>query len=70
MKCWSVIAIVAVALAPVSAVAQDQACKGETYGTAVTWIKDQDKAVESARNESKLVLVVHLSGELDDAGKT
>ncbi len=70
MKCWSLIAVVVVAFVPASAFAQEQACNGETYGTAVAWIKDQGKAVERARSESKLVLVVHLSGELDDAGRT
>lgn len=57
-------------LAAASPVRAQEACADETYGTAVTWMKDVSKAAEAAREEKKLVMVVHLSGELDDPGMT
>jgi hypothetical protein len=61
-------ALLAAVVAGRAALAQE--CAGDTYGTAVTWIQDEAKAVEKAREGRKLLLVVHLSGELDDAQKT
>ncbi|MBI4566136.1 MAG: hypothetical protein HY716_15730 [Planctomycetes bacterium] len=63
-----------VALAAVLATARaawaQEACGGDTYGTAVSWVKDIDQAAKQAAAEGRLVMAVHLSGELDDPEKT
>jgi len=51
--------------------AYDEGIRPDTcYGTAVSWSKSVKRAAERARTTQKLVLVVHLAGELDDAEKT
>ncbi len=44
-------------------------CDG-TYGTKVSWLTDEKRAAEKARAENRLVMIVHISGELDDPEKT
>lgn len=68
MRMRSVIVAFLLAAAP-AAWAQEE-CVGDKYGTAVSWIKETAKAAELARAEKKLVMVMHLSGELDDPQKT
>ena len=46
-----------------SAAAGGQACdNGDTYGTAVHWIRTAVEAKKLAREQDKLIFVVHLSG--------
>ncbi len=45
------------------AAAGDQACgNGDTYGTAIHWVPTAAEAKKLARDEDKLIFVVHLSG--------
>lgn len=45
------------------------ACDG-TYGTKVSWLTDEKRAAEKARAENRFVMILHISGELDDPEKT
>lgn len=49
---------------------ESKPCSGETYGTAVEWLRETTLAAKQAKADGKLVMVVHLSGELDDPEKT
>ncbi len=70
MKHWTFgIALVLAALAA-GAAAQAQTCPEETYGTAVGWVRDAAGAAEKAKADGRLVMMVHLAGDLDDADKT
>lgn len=40
---------------------------GETYGTQVLFLNSQESAAESARNEHKLMFVMHISGHFEDS---
>ncbi len=46
----------------------ESAC--QTFGTAVKFVKSPTEAMKLARREDKLVCVLHLSGNLEDAGFT
>lgn len=68
---WPVAALLFAAAA--NAAAQEAAskpCSGETYGTAVEWLRETSLAAKQAKADGRLVMVVHLSGELDDPEKT
>jgi len=59
--------------AAASAAAQEPAakpCSGDTYGTAVEWLRETSLAARQAKADGRLVMVLHLSGELDDPEKT
>ncbi len=47
-------------------------CPREThrYGTAVDWFDDEDLARARAESESKLLLLLRISGDFHDPGKT
>jgi hypothetical protein len=46
-----------------SAAGGEQACGGgDTYGTAIHWVRTAAEAKKLARAEDKLIFVVHLSG--------
>ncbi len=68
-RCWMGIALAVASIAAAPAYAQECGAD-DTYGTAVSWMKDVEKAGERARAEKRLLMVVHLSGELDNANKT
>jgi len=57
--------------APAEPVAEKPAapCDG-TYGTRVSWLTDEKRAADQARAENRLVMILHISGELDDPEKT
>ena len=40
------------------------------YGTTVEWERSPDQAAERARKEGKLLMVLHLAGELPDPDLT
>lgn len=40
---------------------------GETYGTQVLFLSNQEAAAESARHEHKLMFVMHISGNFEDS---
>ncbi len=42
----------------------------EAHGTAVPWMRDPARAAARARQEDRLLMVMHLSGALDDADMT
>ncbi len=65
----SLVITAALLLAPLAARAQECA-SGDTYGTAVEWHRDPAAAAKAAKSADKLLFILHLSGELDDAGKT
>jgi hypothetical protein len=44
------------------AVCDEEGCS--TYGTAVQWVADPERAAAQALRESKLLFVFHLSGNL------
>jgi len=44
-------------------------CEGN-YGTKVRWEDSFEAAVEKARAEGKLVVVMDISGRFEDPGKT
>lgn len=74
MRSWNAwpAALILFAAASVAA-AQDpvaKPCSAETYGTAVEWLRETDDAARQAKADGRLVMVLHLSGELDDAEKT
>lgn len=69
MKIPTLALLAALSLAPQTARAQECAADA-TYGTAVSWHRDVDAAAKQAKAAGKLLFVLHLSGELDDAGKT
>jgi len=64
---WSVGALLSVVAAR-GISAQETACR--KFGTALTWEESIEKAVAVARKEAKLVLVLHISGNFEDAGLT
>jgi hypothetical protein len=41
--------------------------KGETYGTSVLFLGNPAEAAEAARRESKLLFVLHVSGNFEDS---
>jgi hypothetical protein len=41
--------------------------KGETYGTSVLFLNNPVEAAETARRESKLLFVLHVSGNFEDS---
>ncbi len=46
------------------------ACPPERHDTVIDWHADPSEAARLARERGKLLLVMHLSGELPDAGLT
>ncbi len=40
---------------------------GETYGTQVLFLNNQESAADIARNEHKLMFVMHISGNFEDS---
>lgn len=40
---------------------------GETYGTKVLFLNNREAAADKARNEHKLLFVIHISGNFEDA---
>jgi len=65
MRIW----IAGLLLVASAGIARAQDC-GEKYGTSVAWLRDAAAAAEKAKADGKLVFILHLSGELDDAEKT
>jgi len=66
---WSA-ALILFAAASASAQEPAKPCSGETYGTSVEWLRETSLAAKQAKSDGRLVMVLHLSGELDDAEKT
>ena len=42
-------------------------CKKETYGTTIQWEGSVKDAAKKAKDEKKLVFVLHVSGHFEDA---
>lgn len=42
--------------------AEKQDCGGDTYGTAIHWVRSGAEAKKLAREQEKLIFVLHLSG--------
>lgn len=65
-RCACLAVLAAAANSPASpATAQEvgpASCGGRTFGTSISWAETTDAALEQARREDKLVLVVQLSG--------
>jgi hypothetical protein len=40
------------------------------YGTAIEWESSIERAADKANREGKLLLVLHISGNFEDPGKT
>jgi hypothetical protein len=40
---------------------------GETYGTKVLFLNNREAAADKARNEHKLLFVMHISGNFEDS---
>ena len=56
-----------------SAAAADEACGRcgkETYGTSISWENTPNDAARKARDEQKLVFILHVSGNFEDAAFT
>jgi hypothetical protein len=45
-------------------------CAGENYGTSVKFLCSPAEAARQARHTRKLLLVLHVSGNFEDAGFT
>jgi len=62
-------ALCAVVAAGVPAYAQD-ACGTERNGTRVKWTADFEEGCRRAEEEGRMLFVLHLSGDLPEAGRT
>ena len=70
---WALAASVVIAgaaLAPATARADEDACYTHSYDTTVDWHESGKVAARIAAEQDRLVCVLHLSGELPDAGLT
>jgi hypothetical protein len=45
-----------------SGATRGEECGGDTYGTAIHWVRTAAEAKKLAREQDKLIFVVHLSG--------
>ncbi len=60
MKVHLLVALLAIVL---SGAVRGQVCdSGDTYGTAIHWVRTAAEAKKLAREQDKLIFVVHLSG--------
>ena len=63
--------VLAFLLVPPFAAAQDDPpectdCGNETYGTTIQWMGSPAEAAKKAKEEKKLVFVLHVSGNFED----